>query len=140
MIILGISIHSSKLLESTGRIDGSIKRINKELEIAKSALKLIDMSQLKAIIEIVNESKGETVNVKDFLARIIRLESKINDLGDQRVGPRFIVRNSVEGGSEANCPPGTYISAMRATRGVSGRYAVDGISEIQVTCTPILVE
>lgn len=65
-------------------------------------------------------------------------KSTLSGLGQNRGGDAFTIDNPRMGNpDEAKCPQGTFISRIHATRGVGGKYAVDGISEIQITCSPV---
>lgn len=83
--------------------------------------------------------------------RISRLEAEIASLrsfatttttdlaalGGARDGQTFVVNNPRMGNKGAKCPAGTFISSVVATKGVGGKYGVDGISELTVRCSPL---
>lgn len=64
--------------------------------------------------------------------------TEVGQLGSDRTGTVLRIANPVmRDGKPHECPAGTFVSMVQASKGVGGKYAVDGISEIIVRCTPI---
>ena len=123
---------SSDILSKMGFLDAKVRSL-------EEALKTVDVSKLEAITEVLEDPEEES-GVVDILARVIDLENQLNVAGQLRSGEDFAVTNPRMGAQKAVCPPGTFVSAVSAPGGIGGRYGIDGISLIQVTCSPLFKE
>ena len=64
--------------------------------------------------------------------------TEVGQLGAERTGtPLRIVNQLMGDGKPHECPVGTFVSMVHASRGVGGKFGADGISEIKVTCSPV---
>jgi len=85
------------------------------------------------------DALGDSSSIEDIAVRIDEAEESISQLGADRSNVVSLKVNNpnISGPDRAVCPEGTFISAIRASRGVGGRYATDGISELTLECTPV---
>ena len=76
-------------------------------------------------------------SAEELLMRLDEIESMISGLGSTRSGTELSVTNPRMGAQRAQCPAGTYVSAISAPKGIGGKYGVGGISGLAVTCSAI---
>ncbi len=80
-----------------------------------------------------------TIEIQSLRERVSAIDDSLSRLGTGRNGSSYTINNPLmQGPGEADCPPGAYVSRVVATKGVGGKFGVDGISELQIVCTPVL--
>jgi len=122
---------SRKITEDAEHIEDLRKRIEASAAVATSENQVSQIVESLARLPEFNDRVARAA-----FERLGKFEVQLAALGSDRTGQVFRVNNpSMAGDNDAKCPPGTFVSALSASRGVGGKYASDGISEISVTCS-----
>jgi len=131
---------NTKINEDASRIEDIRKRVDANEALAdldKTVDAIADrLSALPDFRErVVQATSGRISKIESELKSV---DAEVRGLGSDRSGKKLTVNNpSIGGADSATCPKGTFVSAIHASKGVSGKYGVDGISEITFTCSPI---
>lgn len=101
------------------------------------------------LIETINEPMGDRLSriessIAGLMVKTDDQASKYDLIGkgekthQQKINnPAMKNHPAFKNPNTYNCPKGHYVSGIEATRGVGGKYATDGISELLVRCTPL---
>lgn len=117
-----------------------IRRLTDSLErlVTQSSgdLRAIDAEAISRVLQLARQ----VTDTATVLALAERVESMTAALSP-REGPDSIIaqinNRHMAGPDEMRCGPGYFVAGIHASRGVGGRYAVDGISELTVTCARV---
>ncbi len=109
---------------------GLFEKTITDSQVRELASTIVDQEQYRNVLL-------DNIEVPDLTNRVKSIETAIGSLAQQRGNTELPVTNPSRGGHVAACPAGTFVSRVRASKGVGGKYATDGISEIRVTCSPI---
>lgn len=130
---------------SAGKVEGEVARfqdrstaLNSKLQLLETDLTSIQATNFAEVAKLVR-SLGESRDASGIIQRLGELERVLVPLRTASDAVQISINNPLmSGANQAVCPPGTAITSISATKGVGGKYASDGISEITVRCTPLL--
>lgn len=96
-------------------------------------------------ISLLAKELGEYPSIQEVLQKLrnleqakITIEQTLLQLGQKRTNAEFTIDNSrMPLRDSATCPVGSFVSAIHASGAVGGDLAVDGISQIKFSCSPI---